>query len=61
MKRYLPGTGPPSDGLNGLCDGALSVLLVMLTVAVVIGACVVFPFVGLWRLVTDSRTKNRAA
>jgi CheY-like chemotaxis protein len=54
-------TNPPSDDLNGLWDGVLSVLVVLAVVAVVIAACVVFPFVGLWRLVTGSRTKNRAA
>ena len=52
MQRYVIGTNPPGDGLNGLWDGVLSVLLVLAVVAVVTLGLVGVPFMILWRLLT---------
>jgi hypothetical protein len=52
MKRYVLGIDLPRDGLKGVWDGLLSVLLALGVVAVVTLGSVVSPFVAFWRLLT---------
>ena len=52
MKRYVLEANPPGDGLNGLWDGVLSVLLALAVVAAIILGVVVLPFVAFWWLLT---------
>jgi hypothetical protein len=52
MKRYVLEANPPGDGLNGVRDWVLPVLLALAVVAAVILGVMVLPFVVLWRLLT---------
>jgi hypothetical protein len=52
MKPYVIGTYSTGDGLNGLWDIVLPVLLALALGAVVILGVIVLPLVALWRLLT---------